>query len=31
MWLTSFVVKAFVQASNYIEMDKRNVMESIYG
>jgi len=30
MWLTSFVVKAFVQASNYIEMDKRNVMESIY-
>ena len=30
MWLTSFVVKAFIQASKYIEMDKRNVMESIY-
>merc|ERR1712038_2052098 len=30
MWLTSFVVKAFVQASQYIELDKRNVMESIY-
>jgi len=29
-WLTSFVVKAFVQASKYIDMDKRNVMESIY-
>ena len=30
MWLTSFVVKAFVQASKYIEMDKRNVMQSIH-
>ena len=29
MWLTSFVVKAFVQASKYIDIDKRNVMESI--
>jgi len=30
MWLTSFVVKAFVQASQYIDMDKTNIMESIY-
>jgi CD109 antigen len=30
MWLTSFVVKAFVQASQYIEVDKKNVMQSIY-
>ena len=30
MWLTSFVVKAFVQASQYIEVDKGNVMQSIY-
>ena len=29
MWLTSFTVKAFVQASKYIDIDKRNVMESI--
>ena len=30
MWLTSFVVKAFVQASQYIDIDKVSVMESIY-
>jgi hypothetical protein len=30
MWLTSFVVKAFVQASQYIDVNKRNVMQSIY-
>ena len=30
MWLTSFVVKAFVQASKYIEVDKKSIMESMY-
>ena len=30
MWLTSFVVKAFVQASRYIKVDKKSIMESMY-
>lgn len=29
IWLTSFVVKAFVQASQYIYVDKKNVMQSV--
>ena len=29
MWLTSFTVKSFVQASKFIDIDKSNVMKSI--